>query len=370
MIGAGLGGLAAALRLRALGVKVTVCDNGPAPGGKANRWRAGPYCFDTGPTLLTMPEVLRRLFSDLGEELERHLELAPLDPRAEYLYPDGFRVRVPAPWSQWVEVVRSLEPRELPGLQRVHDLGARIFRVSQETFFRERPLASLQWPPLGALRHLPLRHAWGNYARVVESLLCCDRLRRIYLRYPTYVGSSPCLCPAALLIIPYLEHACGVWKVRGGIYRIVEALVKLARGRGVELFANTRVVGIEHRQGRVRAVRLSTGDSIEAEVVVYNGDSAALPPLLGAPVDAPTRRRSLSGVVILLGLRERIEGLELHTVFFSADYRKEFDELFRLRRFPEDPTVYVSAPDEPELAPPGGQSLFIMANAPGDPGFA
>lgn len=367
VIGGGVAGLAVALRLGSCGFEVTLCDNGPALGGKMNRWSAEGFCFDTGPTLLTMPEVLRRLFTDLGQRLEDYLNIESLDPHAEYVYPDGFRLTVAASWEQWTTAVRLLEPDDVAGVERLHEIGRKVFMLSQETFFRRHPLIPPQLPPLRALRHLPWRHAWGNYAKVVERLLRNSRLQRIYLRYPTYVGSSPYLCPATLLVIPYLEHATGVWFVRRGMYRMVEALSGLAAARGVELITGAQATEIEHRQGRVRAVHLANGVRLASDVVVYTGDAAVLPSLLGYSAKAPQGARSLSGFVILLGLRDRIEGLRRHTVFFSADYREEFDDLFLRRRFPRDPTVYVHAPDDPGLAPPGGQALFLMANAPGEP---
>lgn len=365
VVGGGLGGLAVALRLRAAGWEVVVCDNGPTFGGKMNRWEAAGYRFDTGPTLLTMPETLRRLYDDIGERLEEHLELVALDPHAEYIYPDGFRLQVPARWEAWRETVRRLAPADLAGLEALRRLGERIFRLSEATFFRHHPLAA-RLPPVGALRHLPLRHAWGSYARTVERFIQNEYLRRIFLRYPTYVGSSPYLCPATLLVIPYLEHAFGAWYVKGGMYRIIESLLALARARGIDLLAGAEAVRIEHNGRRVGGVRLRDGRRIDADVVVFNGDAAALPGLLGAPAPPRPESRSLSGFVLLVGLRQRPAGLSHHTVVFSADYRAEFDALFVERRFPDDPTVYVNAPLDPALAPPGGQALFLMANAPGD----
>lgn len=366
VIGGGLGGLAVALRLRAAGCEVTLCDNGPSFGGKMNRWEAAGYRFDTGPTLLTMPEVLQRLFGDLGERLEEHLELIPLDPHAEYIYPDGFRLTVPARWEAWIDAVRRFAPQDVSGLEALHRLGERIFRLSEQTFFRSHPLVPPRLPPPGALRHLPLRHAWGNYARTVERFIRSDYLRRIFLRYPTYVGSSPYLCPATLLVIPYLEHAFGAWYVKGGMYRIVESLVALAKARGVELLPGAEVVRLELEGRRVRGARFRDGGRLEADVLIFNGDSAALPGLLGSPAKPAAKGRSLSGVVLLAGLGQRPAGIEHHTVVFSADYRAEFGALFGERRFPDDPTVYVNAPRDSSLAPPGGQALFIMANAPGD----
>jgi phytoene desaturase len=364
--GGGLAGLAAALRLRAAGWDVTVCDNGAAPGGKMNRWSARGYTFDTGPTLLTMPHVLARLFADLGERLEEHLELVPLDPHAQYVFPDGCRITVPAGLEEWIETARRVEPRDAEGIRSLHRIGERIYRLSEHTFFRSHPL-SLRPPPAAALRCFPLRHAWGGYAKTVERFLRDPHLRQIYNRYPTYVGSSPYRCPATLLVIPYIEHAFGAWRVRGGMYRIVEALVGLARARGVEILSGAQAEFIEHERGRVRAVGLAGGGRLAADVVVWNGDAAGLAALLGRPVAPEPGSRSLSGFVLLAGLRARPAGLQAHTVIFSADYRGEFADLFERRRFPRDPTVYIHAPADAALAPPGGEALFIMANAPGEP---
>jgi len=364
--GGGLAGLAVGLRLRAAGWQVTVCDNGPAFGGKMNRRQSAGFCFDTGPTLLTMPDTLRSLFAAIGTRLEDHLQLKPLDPHACYVYPDGFRLAVPARWEDWLEIIGRFAPDDAEGALRLHELGERIYLLSQSTFFRNHPLTPLRWPPAGALRHLPMRHAWGNYARTVERFIRDPRLRRIYLRYPTYVGSSPYLCPATLLVIPYLEHAFGCWYVVGGMYRIVESLVDLARRIGVELVSEAEVKRIEHDGRQVQGVRLHNGALLPAEAVVFNGDAAALAGLLGRRAQSKPEARSLSGFVILLGLHERIAGLHHHTVLFSEDYTSEFDDLFRRQRFPVSPTVYINAPEDAASAPPGGQALFLMANAPGD----
>ncbi|MGQ9634526.1 MAG: phytoene desaturase family protein [Bryobacteraceae bacterium] len=369
VVGAGLGGLATALRLQAGGWQVTVLDNGPTPGGKMNRWTSGGYKFDTGPTLLTMPQLLRQLYEDLGERLEEHLELTALDPHAEYVYPDGVRLRVPARFEDWLRVVRDIEREDAEGIQQLHLLGERIYRLSELTFFRQHPLTPLRPPPREALRCFPLRHVWGNYAKTVERFLRNSRLKQIYLRYPTYVGSSPYRCPATLLVIPYIEHAFGVWYVRGGMYRLAESLASLACERGVEMVLGAEVVRIENDGRRVTGVTLASGERVKADRVVYNGDAARLGLLLGGQEQPPGRSRSLSGVVWLTGMRRRLPGLHHHTVLFSSDYQREFEELFDHRRFPTEPTVYVNAPTEPTLAPPEGQAVYLMANAPGNGGI-
>lgn len=364
--GGGLGGLAAALRLRAAGWEVTLCDNGPALGGKMNRWSTRGYVFDTGPTLLTMPHVLSRLFAALGERMEDHLELEALDPHAEYIYADGSRITVPARVELWLETVREIAPLDVAGVRRLHELGERIYRLSEGTFFRNHPLLPQGPPSIGSLRALPLRHAWGNYARTVARFVKDTRLRRIYNRYPTYVGSSPYRCPATLLVIPYIEHAFGAWRVKGGMYRIVEAMLSLAEQRGVELRAGVTVAAIEGGGREVCGVRLDDGRRVESDVVIFNGDSARLEQMLEGNKPLKPGTRSMSGVILLAGLSCALPGLCAHTVVFSADYEREFADLFERSVFPEDPTVYVYAPRDQAMAAPGAQSLFLMANAPGD----
>jgi phytoene desaturase len=246
-------------------------------------------------------------------------------------------------------------------------LGARLFALSRETFLRRPALAPPDLRVLKSLRHLPLRNAWGNYHKAVAAHFRSPILRQLYDRYPTYVGSSPFRSPATLAVIPYIEFAFGGWHVRGGLYKLVESLVALARGLKVELLTGARVEEIEHDGRRVKGVRLVDGTRLRADVVVMNGDAALTNALLG--LDGPAQRaseRSLSGFVLLYGLKRKLKGLAHHTVYFSSDYRREFAELFDERRFPDDPTVYISAPSrtDPTLAPANGETLFIMANAP------
>jgi phytoene desaturase len=370
IIGGGLGGLAAALRLAAQGWRVTVCERGATFGGKMNVCRAGGYTFDTGPSLITMPWVFAELFEAAGARLEDHLQLEQLHPLATYCFDDGTRFDYSAAMPEWLETVRRLEPRDADGFMRFMALGARLYDVSKETFLRRPPLDAPDRRSLRALRSLPLRYGWGNYHRTVAAHFRSPHLRQLYDRYPTYVGSSPYASPATLAVIPYIEYAFGGWYVKGGLYRIVESLVELAKARGVELRLNAQVESIERNNGRVSGVRLADGECIKADVVVMNGDASHTPRLLGETTSgalAPAER-SMSGFVMLLGVGRRLPALAHHTVCFSADYRREFDELIVERRFPTDPTVYVNMPSHSDrrVAPTNGETLFVMANAPAD----
>ncbi len=241
VIGAGLGGLATALRLSVRGFLVTVLEAGPTFGGKMNQWQSEGFCFDTGPSLITMPWVFQDLFETAGARMEDHVQLIPLDPLSEYIYDDGTRFTYTSHMPEWFRTVRSLDPRDVDGFLRFQTLGARLFEVSKQTFLRRAPGERPDWKELGVLRHMPLRYGWGNYQKTVEAHFHSPYLRQLFGRYPTYVGSSPYRSPATLALIPYLEYVFGGYAVRGGLYRIIQALVKLAGECGATLRANSQV---------------------------------------------------------------------------------------------------------------------------------
>jgi phytoene desaturase len=367
IVGGGLGGLATALRLSAAGWDVTLCEQGESFGGKMNSWEQRGFRFDTGPSLITMRWVFEELFKVAGSSLSEHLELDGMKPLAEYVYDDGTRFSYTSSLPEWLATLRQLEPRDVDGFFRFMELGARLFEISKETFLRRRLIDPPDLRSIKALRYLPLRYGWGNYHRTVAAHFKSPLLRQLYDRYPTYVGSSPCLSPATLAVIPYIEFAFGGWHVRGGLYRIVNALVELAQQAQVNLMLKSRVERIEHAGRKVKGVRLAGGAFLPAETVVMNGDASLAGELLGQQSVKPRpTERSLSGLVFLLGVKRTLPQLQHHSVYFSADYAREFAELFDERRFPQDPTVYVSAPSRTDrsVVKGEGETLFIMANAP------
>lgn len=374
VIGAGLGGLAVALRLAARGRSVTVCEQSDSLGGKMNRWESRGFRFDTGPSLITMPRVFEELFEAAGARLRDHVELMRVEPETDYVFDDGERFTRAAGLPDWLAVVRRLERGDASGYLRFMELGARLFRVSSETFFRRSPFERPDPAALRVLPRLPIRSAWGNYDTTVRRFFRSPHLRRMFDRYITYVGSSPYRAPATLSVIPYIEHACGVWHVRGGLYEIVEAIARLARAAGADLRTGARVAAIVRRGKRAAGVELDTGETIEADAVVMNGDASRAPALLGLPRAAPTpeKDRSMSGLVFLFAVRGSMPAQPHHAVFFSADYETEFRQLFVERRFPADPTVYVNMPSRTDrsMTPGEGEVMFVMANAPAGDGDA
>lgn len=358
VIGGGLGGLASGLRLRAAGWRVTVCEAGATFGGKMNVWRQGGYCFDTGPSLITLPDVFHETFLAAGGSLDDYISLERIDPLCQYRYPDGTVFESTASLPAWIETVKRLESRDVNGFLRFLHLGARLWELSRRTFLARTPYNPPTLSDLSVLRHLPLRYGAANYHQTIAAHFVSPYLRQLYDRYPTYVGSTPYRAPSTLALIPYMELAFGGYHVRGGLYQIVEGLVDLCERKGVELRANAPVIRISRVGRRVNGVELEDGSAIAADAVVMNGDASCTAQLLGLRPEPP-RERSMSGFVMLFGLPKAID-VHRHTVCFSSDYQQEFAQICSERRFPEDPTVYVNA----QVQPDGKQTLFVMANAP------
>lgn len=367
VIGGGLGGLATALRLCVRGWQVVLCEQNTQLGGKMNLFTQDGLRFDTGPSLITMPWIFQELFADAGEDIDSYIAFVPVQPLGKYVFSDGSQFVYSSSLPKWLETLQAVSPSDADSFFRYMHLGARLYQLSAATFLR-RPIGA---PPdkttLHAMFHMPIRHAWGNYHQTVKSFFRDNRLQQLFDRYPTFVGSSPYEVPATLTLIPYIEYALGGFHVQGGLYKIVDALASILKSRGVVIRTGTAVASIELSGRCVRGVTTSSGEFIPAHVVVQNGDVCTTARLLGRR-DTPRniKDQSLSGFVLLLTVRRSQLPFVHHNVFFSADYHQEFEALCREYRFPDDPTVYISAPGrtDPTLLTDNYEPLFVMANAP------
>jgi len=376
VVGAGFGGLAVAGRLAAAGHQVTVFEQATEVGGKLGRWeRASPhgaFRFDTGPSLLTLPQVLTELFADIGGGLSE-ADLVPLDPIVRHVFPDGSQVDSCADHHEFRRrIAAALGPRAAADWDRLWRRAERVWNTS----WRHVLTADVDtW-----LRVLRLAWRIGDVAAVApgrslhalgRSYLHDPRLRMLLDRYATYVGSDPRRAPAALVAIPYAELRFGGWYVPGGLSRIADCLLSRLRDLGVTVHTGARVASIETRDGRACGVRLADGTLEVAETVVANADAAEvygnLLPLhrSGARLARRLVKRSLSGFRLLLAVAPDAPRFPHHTVFFPRDYEAEFDAIFaRPARPVPDPAILVTAPEDPATSPPGHRAWSILVNAP------
>jgi phytoene desaturase len=386
VIGAGVGGLAAAVRLAAGGHRVHVLEQAAAVGGKLGLHEQAGYRFDTGPSLLTMPWALAEVLTAGGAALEDVLDLRRLDPIARYRFADGTWLDAAADGAGFsARLEEAFGAGSGVQWEALMDRAADVWRAAAEPVLMRalrgprdllplaRDLADLRAvAPHRSLRSLGREH------------LSDPRLRMLLDRYATYAGSDPRRAPAALVTIPYVERRWGGWYVQGGLRCIADVLADRLVALGGRITTGTRVRRILIRDGRVAGVRLDGGDRLAADVVVVNADAAQVAgDLLPRPTPAALRRRlrvaprSLAGWVLLLGvdasrLTGRAARMAHHTVLFPADYDAEFDALFPRRaarrrgapRYVDDPTVYISVPRDPAVAPPGHEAWFVLVNAP------
>jgi phytoene desaturase len=367
IIGAGLGGLATALRLAAKGWNVSIFERSATPGGKMNHWKTNGFTFDTGPSLITMPDIFQELYRTAGSDLRDHIELMALTRQVHYTFADGKKCDQSASLPEWLDTVRELEG-QTEGFMKYMELGARLHEVSKKTFFANSPVEPPGGNTKGILSQMPLRRGWGKYHKEMCHFIKSPYLRMIFDRYMTYVGSSPYHAPGTLCVVPYVEYAEGGWHIRGGLYELVRSLLRLLEQFNAEVHLNSPVAEIVHSGRKVQSIRLENGEQIEADVVIMNGDTATVGHLLGHEGyrNCPPDQRSLSGLVFLFALKNSHPDWHHHQVFFSENYKHEFDQLFDEKVFPDDPTVYVNMPSitDRSMTPGEGEVMFVMANAP------
>ena len=381
VVGAGVGGLAAGVRLAALGHRVTVYEAAPVAGGKCGRVTRDGFTWDSGPSLLTMPWVLEALFAETGAPLGDELELLPVEPVTRYRFPDGTSVDLSADAGRSRSALDAWRPGA--GAEWAGFLAAcgSMWRASERVLAGPAP-----WPPrlrageprpsaLDLVRVKP----WWTLRRFARHHTGDPRLRMVIERFATYAGADPRRAPAALAVAGYVEHAWGAWHPRGGLYALVEALERRLEALGGELRLSAPVRRIVVRRGGsgaahgprtavsggcVAGVETAAGlDPADAIVAALDAE-AVHRDLLRRPLRV--RERSLSGLALMLGLRGRTPDLAHHTIVFPADYDAEFDDLFRRRRPVRDPAVYVSAScaTDPAEAPPDAENWFVLVNAP------
>jgi diapolycopene oxygenase len=380
VVGGGLGGLATACTLAARGYAVTLCDKNPWVGGKAAVLAEQGFRFDMGPTILTIPRVLKRIYAEAGRELEDHLDLVPLDPQWRSFFDDGTSLDLYADVDRMRATLDSYAPgtRSGAGYARFMELSERLHQISEDYFFW-RNVGGLKdmFDPRRGMSFSIVKEVMGmrpgrSVAGTVRSFVPDERTAQMLDHFTQYVGSSPEASPAVLCGIAHMQSNDGVWYPRGGTGAVPRALASLAVDLGVEIRTRTPIRRIVVEGGRVRGVETEAGETIAAGAVVSNSDSVRTHRELveGQPRDRFLHRRryepACSGVVLYLGLDKRYEQLIHHNFVFSHDPHEEFEMIYRRGEPAPDPTCYVCAPavTEPGVAPPGGEALYVLVHTP------
>lgn len=372
VVGAGLGGLAAALELAVDGHAVEVVEALPGPGGKAGVAVVDGVEFDTGPSVLTLPEVFDGLLRKAGTSLAAEVELVAPEPAFRYLWPDGavFDVFV-APEATLASARACFGPRAADELRAFLAYARRVWENAAPEFVFAPLPGAFDLMKLGfrAVSMLSRIDPFRSFQAALDAQIHEPHLRDVLLRYATYNGSDPRRAPATLHCIAHVELSLGGWGVAGGIHALVRALVRLAEARGVRFRYGEPVRELRVEGGRVRGL-VSDRGAERADLVVCNADVGHLLATLlprGLKHGIPTATPSTSGwnQVWRAARRERVA----HTVLFPRDYAREFVDLFDEDRPPGDPTVYLCAQEKTHRRAgwPQAEPLFVMANAPAEP---
>ena len=381
VIGGGLGGLAAACTLAARGYEVTLLERNAWLGGKAAVLEAEGFRFDMGPTIMLMPSVLARIFAEAGRDLSDAIELVPIDPQWRSFFDDGTTLDLLADRSEMAAALDAFSPGGAAsrGYGEFLDLSRRLSDLSDRFFFwrsigSPMDMVDLRSPLSPKLmgEWLAMR-PWSTVAATVRSFVPDRRVAQMLDHFTQYVGSAPDASPAVLCGIAAMQVGEGVWYPRGGTRAIPEALARLAAELGVELRTGCGVRSIlRDDRGTVAGVEVEDGERIAFDAVVADSDAVRTHrELIGGEAAKRFERRrayepACSGVVLYLGLDRRYDQLLHHNFVFSRDPHAEFDSIYHRGEPADDPTCYVCAParTEPEVAPSGGEALYVLVHAP------
>ncbi len=378
IIGAGVGGLSAAIELAARGLPVTILEKEAGIGGKLREIAIGEHRLDGGPTVFTMRHVFDELFAAAGTSLEAEVSLERASTLARHFWSKDERLDLHADHSESAEAIRAFSgPDEAGRYLRFVDRIKDIHSTLDRTFLRAsrpNPLSMVTRVGLSGIPSLFRLKPFSTLWRELGASFTDPRLRQLYGRYATYCGSSPFEAAATLMIVAHVEQA-GVYLVKGGMARLAEAMQRIALRLGVTIRSGAKVIGIEASGGSVKGVRLAGGERIPAAAIICNADASALASgLFGLDVAHAARRtpplkRSLSAMVTTMVAETKGFPLHHHTVFFSRDYKREFDEIFGSRKLPSEPTVYICAQDRGDtvgIRPGAQERLLTIVNAPAD----
>ncbi len=374
IVGGGLGGLSAAISLLSLGKKVLLFEQHENLGGKANTKTIGKYRFDTGPSLLTLVEVFEKLFSLANKNVYDYIPIVPLSPITNYYFSDGlhFASDTLDSFSTTLTTHLSVSEKEVASYFRyakkiwdlTHDIFLEKSLHTPSTYFNKKTLSSF----LQILKIDPLRSMF----KANSSYFSDPHMVQLLNRYATYNGSDPYQAPATLNNIAYVEHGLGGYGVKNGIYGIVLGMVKLFHELGGESHTKTKVERITYDKKRNITGVIVNNTHIKGSTVFSDVDTLTLYEQLLKDENAPIAKRytrlpsSSSALVFYFGMNRVFDELLVHNIFFSEDYKKEFDEIHKEHIIPKDPTIYINITSKitPTDAPVGAENWFVLVNAP------
>ncbi len=368
IVGAGLAGLSAALRLAGAGRSVTVIERESVPGGRSGLLQKDGYNFDTGPTVLTMPSLIEDAFNSVGEQMKDWLDLIPLRPLYRAFYHDGSQLDVyPDTKEMEAEIAKVIGPEEAIGYRNYVDFVTKLYKYEINDFI-DRNIDS----PFGLLTpNLARLIAIGGFRKLspkVSQFLKDPRTQKVYSFQAMYAGVSPQQALAIYAVIAYMDSVNGVFFPRGGMHAVPRALAAAAEKHGVKFKYSTTAATIEKSNGRATAVITTDGERIPCDALILNPDlPVAWKELIGKePWSIKRLNYSPSCVTMLVGSKKSYDHIAHHNIHFGASWDGVFDELINKKILMTDPSILVTVPslDDKSLTPPGKESYYVLFPTP------
>ncbi len=366
VIGAGIGGIAAAGRLRRNGFKVTVVEKNGQPGGRCGQLIREGHRFDVGPTLFLMPEVFAETYAALGERMEEHLDLRRIDPTYTIRFDDGLSLQLTADLLKMQPQLEAIEKNAFDGFLRYMAEGNKHYQVSLEKFVGRNFLSLYQYfHPANLPLLFQLKALTSHYERI-GTYFTDPRLKAAFTFQNMYLGLSPYDAPATYSLLQYVELAGEVWYPMGGMYRVIESLVHIAEKLGVRFMYNAPVRRINVDGQQVTGIELEDGRQLAADLIVGNADLPYiyrdLLPESGEAQKLEKKKYTSSAIMFYWGVDRVYPQIGHHNVFLSGDYKGSFESIFADHTLPDQPSFYVHAParTDPAAALAGQDTLYVL----------
>ncbi len=376
VIGAGVSGLAAAIRMHNKGYKVTVFEANSFPGGKCSSESKDGYRFDMGPSVFTMPHYVDELFVQSGKNPRDHFNYIKLDPVYRYFFEDGTLLDAYHGKEKFAEQIAARTNEKKEDIIRYLEKTKTVYHLTEKVFL-QNSLHKLKnfftWPVFRGFLNFGKIGVFDTMNEINQKSFKDSRLVRIFNRYATYNGSSPFLAPATLNVIAHVEIMKGAYYPEGGMVSITRSLAKLGTDIGVKFNYSTAVREIVIENKKAVGIRTDKGvenfDVIISNMDVYNSYKKLMPDVK-RPVKALDQPKSSSGIIFYWGIKKEFEQLGLHNIFFADNYEEEFDTIFSKKKIYHDPTIYVNITSKhtPDDAPPGCENWFAFINVPNNQG--
>lgn len=376
IVGSGIGGIAFAIRMQLLGHAVTVFEANSRPGGKLGLLEMHGYRFDTGPSLFTMPQLVDELFELAGKNPRDYFNYQRLPEICNYFWDDQTRLKTVEDAEETAQLMAETLHEDAATIYKYLKEAGEKYNIVSDLFLDDSLHKVSTWTSKKAMHGYANLHKLGLFQTMHQAhktKFKNPKTVQLFDRYATYNGSDPYQTPATLSIIPHLEYNLGAYFPKGGMIEIPNALVQLAKDLGVQFHLNEKVEKILTKNNRATGIQTSKG-TYDFDVVGSNSDIRPTYDQLLTDIDRPSKLlnqpKSSSGVIFYWGINRSFKELGVHNIFFSKDYKSEFDAIFKQETLFDDPTVYVniSSKVSPEDAPAGGENWFVLINAPANSG--